>query len=132
MMMFWFRYFNDALLQPGSESALLVLCHDVVRDANGEVTTRFLLSFDGGDWHEDGWRVEFGGRHMVLSFNAGGPSRPRHRVRLQASYLFRGMVSFVGYDYRHCFMIYLIFRISKTLVALIFYMFYYYKYYYPF
>ena len=102
MTLYWFQYINyDLLPRPPST---LVLCH--LSD------NRRLLSFDGGEWHEDGWRMDLGGRHMVLNFNAKGPSRPRHHVRLQRVSSEGGPSSWVGYDYRHCFMIYLIFRIS--------------------
>ena len=87
---FWFTYRNLALDRP---AATLCLAYD---PAWGR-----LLSFDGGDWHHDGWLLDLGAQNLVLSFNARGPTRPRHRVRLTRAP--GGDWAWHGFDYRQRF-----------------------------
>ena len=82
----WWKYHTPALQQP---PATLLLIRDT-QEGN-------FLSFDGGKLHRDGWSLELGGQSLVLSFNAGGPARRRHNVRLERSVV-NGW--WVGFDYR--------------------------------
>ena len=42
-----------------------------------------LLSWNGGVLQKNGWSIDLEGRSLVLSFNARGPTYPRHYVRLE-------------------------------------------------
>ena len=88
---FWWRYHNQDIRRP---PATLCLCFDT---AWGH-----LLSFDGGDWHRDGWRFELNGQSLVLSFNAKGPTFPRHHVRLERRGTNENTV-WMGFDYKQRF-----------------------------
>ena len=87
---FWFSYHNQDIDRP---PATLCLCFD---PAWGH-----LLSFDGGDWHQDGWHLDLGAQNLVLSFNARGPTRARHRVRLGRAT--NEDAVWWGFDYRQRF-----------------------------